>query len=91
MHSASASTSGADARRAETGGTNSGTARRCERRELKQLHNPKTIEDVRLIFPRSSIPHYPEPASSTTPHSHSIVSEHRNALIFIRKSFLLTV
>jgi hypothetical protein len=34
---------------------------------------------------------YPKLLHSPPRHSHSILSMHRNALIFIRKKFLLTV
>jgi hypothetical protein len=51
----------------------------------------KAIEDNRLNLPRRLIPCYPNAAVSTTRQAHSIVSTHRNALISMRKSFLLTV
>src|SRR5882757_9648050 len=52
----------------------------------------RTIEDDRLIPPRGPIAGYPGITLFYAPrHSHSIVLKHRNALIFMRKSFLLTV
>jgi len=50
-----------------------------------------TIENVRLILLYLPIPRYPKLADSTPTHSHSILSAHRNTLIYQHNFFLLTV
>jgi hypothetical protein len=52
------------------------------------LLDQRSIENVRLIWLRNPIPHYPKLAHSTPGHSHSMISKHRNALSFQRKFFL---
>lgn len=51
----------------------------------------ETIEEERLTPSRNTVPDYPTPALFYDPYSHSILSMYRNALSFMRKSFLLTV
>ena len=47
------------------------------------VYRHTVLTDFTLVCPGLSV--------RTPPHSHSMVSEHRNALIFMRKKFLLTV